>query len=55
VSDVRPDRHALLDLDALLGELAVLRDDGDAARFDQDSATAGFSAARHGAAGLRLA
>ena len=37
MSDVRPDRHALLELDALLGELAALRDDGDAARFDQDS------------------
>jgi hypothetical protein len=37
VSDVRPDRHALLELDALQGELAALRDDGDAARFDQDS------------------
>jgi len=37
VSDVRPDRHALLELDALLRELAALRDDGDAARFDQDS------------------
>ena len=37
MSDVRPDRHALLELDALLGVLAALRDDGDAARFDQDS------------------
>ncbi len=37
MSDVRPDRHALLELDALLRELAALRDDGDAARFDQDS------------------
>lgn len=37
MSDVRPDRHALLELDALLEELAALRDDGDAARFDQDS------------------
>lgn len=37
MSDVRPDRHALLELDALLGELATLRDDGDAAGFDQDS------------------
>ena len=36
MSDVRPDRHALLELDALLGELAALRDDDDAARFDQD-------------------
>ena len=33
VSDVRLDRHALLELDALPGELAALRDDGDAARF----------------------
>ena len=37
MSDARPDRHALLELEALLGELAALRDDGDAARFDQDS------------------
>ena len=37
VSDVRPDRHALLELDALLSELAALRNDGDAARFDQGS------------------
>jgi len=37
VSDVRPERHALLELDALLGEIAALRDDGDAARFDRDS------------------
>jgi hypothetical protein len=37
VSDVRPDRHALLELDALPGEIAVSRDDGDAARFDRDS------------------
>ena len=36
MSDVRPDRHALLELDALL-EIAALRDDGDAARFDRDS------------------
>jgi hypothetical protein len=37
VSDVRPDRHALLELDALLGEIAALRNEGDAARFDGES------------------
>ncbi|HYZ52898.1 MAG TPA: hypothetical protein VE733_05220 [Streptosporangiaceae bacterium] len=36
-ADVRPDRHALLELDALLGEIAALRDEGDAARFDLDT------------------
>jgi hypothetical protein len=35
--DVRPDRHALLELDALLGQIAELRDEGDADRFDKDS------------------
>ncbi len=37
MSDVRPDRHALLELDALLGEIAALRYEGDAARFDRES------------------
>jgi len=37
LSDVRPDRHALMELEALLGELSALRDDGNATRFDQDS------------------
>jgi hypothetical protein len=37
VSDVRPDRHALLELEALLGAIEALRDEGDAARFDQES------------------
>lgn len=35
--DIRADRHALLELDALLEQIAALRDDGDAARFDNDS------------------
>jgi hypothetical protein len=34
--DLRPDRHALLELDALLHEIAVLRDEGGAARFSDD-------------------
>jgi hypothetical protein len=37
VSDVRPDRHALLELEALLGAIEALRDEGDAARFDRES------------------
>lgn len=41
VSDVRPDPHALLQLRALPGTTEVLRDDGDAARSDRESATAG--------------
>lgn len=32
--DTRPDRHALLEFDALLEQIAALRDEGDAARFD---------------------
>jgi hypothetical protein len=35
--DIRPDRHALLELDALLAEIAILRDEGDAARSGQDA------------------
>jgi hypothetical protein len=35
--DTRPDRHALLELDALLALITALRDEGDAARFDEDS------------------
>jgi hypothetical protein len=37
-SDSRPDRHALLELDALLDQITLLRDEGDAAaaRFDKD-------------------
>ena len=35
-SDTRPDRHALLELDALLDQVILLRDEGDAARFDKD-------------------
>jgi hypothetical protein len=35
--DIRPDRHALLELDALLGQIAMLRDEGDAARFGKDA------------------
>ena len=37
MSDARPDRHALLELDALLSEVAMLRDEGDAARFDREA------------------
>ena len=37
MSDARPDRHALLELDALLSEIAMLRDEGDAARFDRET------------------
>jgi hypothetical protein len=33
----RPDRHALLELQALLIQLATLRDEGDPARFSHDS------------------
>ena len=40
VSDVRPDRPALLELEALLGAIEALRDEGDAARSDRESATA---------------
>lgn len=32
----RPDRHALLELDALLAEVELLRGEGDAARFAAD-------------------
>ena len=35
--DTRPDRHALLELDALLDQIAILRDEGNPARFDNDS------------------
>jgi hypothetical protein len=35
--DTRPDRHALLELDALLDQIAILRDEGNPARFDKDS------------------
>jgi hypothetical protein len=31
--DARPDRHALLELQALLTQIAALRDEGDADRF----------------------
>ena len=34
--DVRPDRHILLELAALLDEVIRLRDSGDRARFDSD-------------------
>jgi hypothetical protein len=34
--DHRPDRHALLELDALLATLQSLRDQGSAQRFDAD-------------------
>jgi uncharacterized protein with HEPN domain len=35
-ADVRPDRHALLELDALLTEIIALRDEGDGDRFEHD-------------------
>ncbi|HEX9516595.1 MAG TPA: hypothetical protein VF940_10515 [Streptosporangiaceae bacterium] len=35
--DTRPDRHALLELDALLDQIAILRDEANPARFDNDS------------------
>ena len=35
--EIRPDRHALLELGALLHQIAVLRDEGDTTRFDTDS------------------
>jgi hypothetical protein len=34
--DARPDRHALLELQALLAQIAVLRGEGDADRFTAD-------------------
>jgi hypothetical protein len=34
--DTRPDRHALLELQALLAQIAVLRAEGDADRFTAD-------------------
>ena len=35
-TDLRPDRHALLELEALLCEIAALRDEGDADLFSDD-------------------
>ena len=37
MSDVRPDRPALLELEALLSAIEALRDEGDAARSDPES------------------
>lgn len=37
MSDVRPDRHTLLQLEALLSAIEALRDEGDAARSDPES------------------
>ena len=34
--DIHPDRHALLELDALLDQIALPRDEGNAARFGKD-------------------
>jgi hypothetical protein len=34
--DARPDRHALLEFQALLAQIAVLRSEGDADRFTAD-------------------
>ena len=36
-ADLRPDRHALLELGALLKEIATLRAEGNAARFNDDA------------------
>lgn len=36
-AEQRPDRHALLELEALLVEIAALRGEGDAARFAADA------------------
>ena len=36
-ADLRPDRHALLELEALLSEINALRNEGDAGRFAKDS------------------
>ena len=33
----RPDRHALLELEAILDQIRVLRDEGDAERFITDN------------------
>jgi uncharacterized protein with HEPN domain len=35
--EVRPDRHALLELQALLTQMAALRSEGDADRFTADA------------------
>jgi hypothetical protein len=35
--DTRPDRHALLELQALLAQIAALRSEGDADRFTADA------------------
>jgi uncharacterized protein with HEPN domain len=35
-TEARPDRHALLELQALLTQVAALRSEGDAARFAAD-------------------
>ena len=35
--DARPDRHALLELQALLTQIAALRSEGDADRFTADA------------------
>jgi len=34
--DIHPGRHALLELGALLDQIALLRDEGNDARFDED-------------------
>ena len=36
-TDLRPDRHALLELEALLNEIDTLRNEGSADRFSDDS------------------
>ena len=35
--DARPDRHALLELQALLDQITALRSEGDAVRFTADA------------------
>ena len=37
MSDVRPDRHALLELQALLTQITALRSEGDAERYTADA------------------
>jgi hypothetical protein len=36
-ADVRPDRHALLELEALLSEITAPRNEGCAGRFGDDA------------------
>ncbi|MGH3097522.1 MAG: hypothetical protein ACRDMV_16185 [Streptosporangiales bacterium] len=36
-ADARPERHALLELDAVLAQVNALRDEGDQDRFESDN------------------